>query len=118
MCFSDSSYLCSFLSFLFIFGSNAHPFVRVCADSGSTRLAIICPLHFQAFSPLQLPSLTSLNLRGNPLEQNSNVDLLKVLREFPSLTSLEVIMFIIIFKFVGLAIVSLKPRELFLKGAF
>ncbi|KAF3439686.1 hypothetical protein FNV43_RR17964 [Rhamnella rubrinervis] len=44
----------------------------------------------KAFSPLRLPSLTSLNLRGNPLEQNSFVDLRKVLREFPCLTSLEV----------------------------
>ncbi|XP_015889057.3 uncharacterized protein LOC107423918 [Ziziphus jujuba] len=42
------------------------------------------------FSPIQLPSLTHLNLRGNPLEQNSFVDLLNVLGEFPCLKSLEV----------------------------
>lgn len=48
---------------------------------------------FQEFSPIQLPSLTHLNLRGNPLEQNSFVDLLNVLGEFPCLKSLEVILF-------------------------
>ncbi|KAL5572343.1 hypothetical protein UlMin_021940 [Ulmus minor] len=44
----------------------------------------------KAFSPLRLPSLSYLNLRGNPLEQNSASDLFKVLRSFPSLQSLEV----------------------------
>ncbi|KGN66300.1 tubulin--tyrosine ligase-like protein 12 [Cucumis sativus] len=44
----------------------------------------------KAFSPVELPSLSYLNLRGNPLEQNSVGDLLKILKEFPCLSSLEV----------------------------
>ncbi len=48
---------------------------------------------FQAFSPVEFPSLSYLNLRGNPLEQNSVADLLQVLKEFPCLRSLEVILF-------------------------
>ncbi|MED6135685.1 hypothetical protein PIB30_049024 [Stylosanthes scabra] len=44
----------------------------------------------KAFTPNCLPSLSYLNIRGNPLEQNSIVDLLDILRTFPSLCSLEV----------------------------
>ncbi|PON41304.1 Tubulin--tyrosine ligase-like protein [Parasponia andersonii] len=44
----------------------------------------------KAFSPLRLPSLSYLNLRGNPLEQKTVGDLLRVLSGFPSLQSLEV----------------------------
>ncbi|GLT68020.1 hypothetical protein SLA2020_402840 [Shorea laevis] len=44
----------------------------------------------KAFSPVELPSLSYLNLRGNPLEQNSVGDLLEVLKGFPCLQSLEV----------------------------
>uniref|UniRef100_A0A2N9H5T5 Tubulin--tyrosine ligase-like protein 12 SET-like domain-containing protein n=1 Tax=Fagus sylvatica TaxID=28930 RepID=A0A2N9H5T5_FAGSY len=44
----------------------------------------------KAFSPVEFPSLSYLNLRGNPLEQNSVADLLQVLKEFPCLRSLEV----------------------------
>ncbi|XP_059433126.1 uncharacterized protein LOC132166341 [Corylus avellana] len=44
----------------------------------------------KAFSPVLLPSLSYLNLRGNPLEQNSVGDLLEVLKGFPCLQSLEV----------------------------
>lgn len=44
----------------------------------------------KAFSPVQLPSLSYLNLRGNPLKQNSVGDLLEVLKGFPRLQSLEV----------------------------
>lgn len=47
----------------------------------------------QAFSPVELPSLSDLNLRGNPLELNSGGDLLKVLKGFPCLQSLEVFLF-------------------------
>jgi hypothetical protein len=47
---------------------------------------------FQAFSPVELPSLSYLNLRGNPLEQNSVGDLLEVLKGFPCLQSLEVVL--------------------------
>ncbi|KAM6583596.1 hypothetical protein CsatB_010598 [Cannabis sativa] len=45
-------------------------------------------LIIKAFSPLRFPSLTYLNLRGNPLELKS--DLLRVLNGFPYLQSLEV----------------------------
>ncbi|KAM2218820.1 hypothetical protein TB2_017699 [Malus domestica] len=45
---------------------------------------------FQAFSPAQLPCLSYLNLRGNPLDETSAGDLLHLLRNFPSLQSLEV----------------------------
>ncbi|KAF3946588.1 hypothetical protein CMV_027162 [Castanea mollissima] len=44
----------------------------------------------KAFSPVELPSLSYLNIRGNPLEQNSVAVLLEVLKEFPCLQSLEV----------------------------
>ncbi|KAG7988599.1 hypothetical protein I3843_03G195500 [Carya illinoinensis] len=44
----------------------------------------------KAFSAVELPSLSYLNLRGNPLELNSGGDLLEVLKGFPSLQSLEV----------------------------
>lgn len=44
----------------------------------------------QAFSPVQLPSLSCLNLRGNPMEQNSAEEVLKHLQGFTCLRSLEV----------------------------
>ncbi|BBH08212.1 tubulin-tyrosine ligase [Prunus dulcis] len=44
----------------------------------------------KAFTPLQLPCLSYLNLRGNPLEETAVGDLLQLLRNFPSLQSLEV----------------------------
>ncbi|XP_050377119.1 uncharacterized protein LOC126794441 [Argentina anserina] len=44
----------------------------------------------KAFTPFQLPSLSYLNLRGNPLEETTRADFLYVLRSFPSLQSLEV----------------------------
>ncbi|XP_057750987.1 uncharacterized protein LOC130969331 [Arachis stenosperma] len=44
----------------------------------------------KAFTPNCLPSLSCLNIRGNPLEQNSIGGLLDLLRTFPSLCSLEV----------------------------
>ncbi|OVA10335.1 Tubulin-tyrosine ligase/Tubulin polyglutamylase [Macleaya cordata] len=44
----------------------------------------------ETFSPTELPSLSYLNLRGNPLDQNSVTDLLKLLKEFTCLRSLEV----------------------------
>ncbi|XP_061352507.1 uncharacterized protein LOC133297391 [Gastrolobium bilobum] len=44
----------------------------------------------KAFSPVCLPSLSYLNIRGNPLGQNSVGDLLDLLRRFPCLCSLEV----------------------------
>lgn len=56
-------------------------------------LFLIPPCLFQAFSPVELPSLSYLNIRGNPMEQNSVAVLLEVLKEFPCLQSLEVVMF-------------------------
>ncbi|KAL2327273.1 hypothetical protein Fmac_020700 [Flemingia macrophylla] len=44
----------------------------------------------KAFSPISLPSLSYLNIRGNSLKQNSAADLLDMLRMFPCLRSLEV----------------------------
>ncbi|BAT80043.1 hypothetical protein LR48_Vigan04g014200 [Vigna angularis] len=44
----------------------------------------------KAFTPICLPSLTYLNIQGNPLEQNSVGDLLDLLQRFPCLRSLEV----------------------------
>ncbi|KAJ8568776.1 hypothetical protein K7X08_030998 [Anisodus acutangulus] len=44
----------------------------------------------KAFNPDDIPSLSYLNLRGNPLDQNSLCDLLQLLRRFSCLDSLEV----------------------------
>ncbi|XP_058001912.1 uncharacterized protein LOC110640426 isoform X2 [Hevea brasiliensis] len=44
----------------------------------------------KAFSPVEMPSLSHLNIRGNPLEQNSVHELLEVLKGFPCLQALEV----------------------------
>ncbi|XP_051131543.1 uncharacterized protein LOC127251739 [Andrographis paniculata] len=44
----------------------------------------------EAFSPSELSNLSSLNLRGNPLDKMSVDELLKYLKEFTNLTSLEV----------------------------
>ncbi|KAJ8750695.1 hypothetical protein K2173_015876 [Erythroxylum novogranatense] len=43
-----------------------------------------------AFSPVELPFLSHLNIRGNPLEENTVAELFEVLNGFPSLQSLEV----------------------------
>lgn len=51
---------------------------------------------FQAFSPICLPSLSYLNIRENPLEQNSAADLLDLLRRFPCLRSLEVVLIFVV----------------------
>lgn len=39
----------------------------------------------------KMPLLSELNIRGNPLDQNSAGELLEVLKLFPSLSSLDVI---------------------------
>ncbi|VFQ96468.1 unnamed protein product [Cuscuta campestris] len=44
----------------------------------------------EAFCPTELPSLTHLNIRGNPLDQNTASDLLELLNQFSCLHSLEV----------------------------
>ncbi|XP_042492852.1 tubulin--tyrosine ligase-like protein 12 isoform X1 [Macadamia integrifolia] len=44
----------------------------------------------KAFSATEMPTLSYLNLRGNPLEQNSAEDLLKLLKGFSCLQQLEV----------------------------
>ncbi|KAK4396848.1 Tubulin--tyrosine ligase-like protein 12 [Sesamum angolense] len=44
----------------------------------------------KAFSPSELPILSFLNLRGNPLNENSSGELLKYLKGFNNLTALEV----------------------------
>lgn len=47
-------------------------------------------LNNKAFSPIEMPHLSYLNIQGNPLEENSTNELLEILRRFPSLNSLEV----------------------------
>ncbi|KAL2945111.1 Tubulin--tyrosine ligase-like protein 12 [Bienertia sinuspersici] len=47
-------------------------------------------LNNKAFSPLEIPHLSHLNLRGNPLDENSTQQLFEILKRFPSLNSLEV----------------------------
>ncbi|EEF46277.1 protein binding protein, putative [Ricinus communis] len=44
----------------------------------------------KAFSPVEMPLLSHLNIRGNPLEQNSVSESLALLEGFPCLQSLEV----------------------------
>ncbi|KAL6649321.1 hypothetical protein ACP70R_013545 [Stipagrostis hirtigluma subsp. patula] len=44
----------------------------------------------EAFSPSNLPSLSKLNIRGNPLDQTSRDDLLKLFSGFTQLQELEV----------------------------
>lgn len=44
----------------------------------------------KVFNPLELPLLTALNLRGNSLSQNSEHNLLELLRCFVNLRSLEI----------------------------
>lgn len=44
----------------------------------------------QLFSPVKMPLLAHLNLRGNPLDDISDKELMEFLKRFPSLTSLEV----------------------------
>ncbi|KAE8664349.1 hypothetical protein F3Y22_tig00112800pilonHSYRG00050 [Hibiscus syriacus] len=44
----------------------------------------------KAFSPFEMPNLSYLNIRGNPIEENSVSDLFGLLRAFYSLQSLEV----------------------------
>lgn len=46
--------------------------------------------NFQAFSVHELPLLSHLNIRGNPLDHNSVGELFEVLKLFPLLSSLEV----------------------------
>lgn len=46
----------------------------------------------QDFSPAVFPCLSYLNLRGNPLDENSAHDLLKLLRGFSSLKALKVLL--------------------------
>ncbi|KAJ4824823.1 hypothetical protein Tsubulata_048434 [Turnera subulata] len=43
-----------------------------------------------AFTPVEIPNLSHLIIRGNPLEPNSVSELLEVLKGFPCLQSLEV----------------------------
>lgn len=80
---------------------------------GSVNLAAFTDVgtfFFQAFSPAQLPCLSYLNLRGNPLDETSAGDLLHLLRNFPSLQSLEVILLGIIFSSIGVPSLTIKFR--------
>ncbi|KAJ8750906.1 hypothetical protein K2173_016087 [Erythroxylum novogranatense] len=67
---------------------NEHPLQRVTSLDLSNRC--ICSLINKAFSPVELPFLSHLNIRGNPLEENTVAELFEVLNGFPSLQSLEV----------------------------
>ncbi|OMO91799.1 Tubulin-tyrosine ligase [Corchorus olitorius] len=44
----------------------------------------------KAFSPFEMPNLSHLNIRGNPIEENSVSDLVGILKAFYCLQSLEV----------------------------
>ncbi|KAL5768517.1 hypothetical protein ACOSP7_015062 [Xanthoceras sorbifolium] len=65
-----------------------HPLQSVTSLDLSNRC--IHNLVNKAFSPAEMPSLSHLNIRGNPLEHNSVNELLEVLKKFPCLHSLEV----------------------------
>lgn len=53
-------------------------------------LILFCYAAAQVFSPVEMPSLSYLNLRGNPLEQNSVSELLQILKGFSCMNGLEV----------------------------
>ncbi|XP_057857600.2 uncharacterized protein LOC131066778 isoform X2 [Cryptomeria japonica] len=67
---------------------------RACPLKDVTELDLsnrsIHNLSNKVFNPLELPLLTSLNLRGNLLDQNSAENLLELLHGFVNLQSLEV----------------------------
>ncbi|CAE5964467.1 unnamed protein product [Arabidopsis arenosa] len=65
-----------------------HPLCNVTSLDLSNRS--IHNLVNKAFSVQEMPLLSHLNIRGNPLDQNSVGELLEVLKLFPSLSSLEV----------------------------
>lgn len=65
-----------------------HPLQSVTSLDLSNRS--IHSLINKAFSPAEMPSLSHLNIRGNPLKQNSVSELYKVLKGFTSLQTLEV----------------------------
>uniref|UniRef100_A0A2P2LZM1 Uncharacterized protein MANES_03G040400 n=1 Tax=Rhizophora mucronata TaxID=61149 RepID=A0A2P2LZM1_RHIMU len=67
---------------------NEHPLQSVTTLDISNRC--IHSLINKAFSPVEIPCLSHLNIRGNPLEQNSVSELLHLLKGFPCLQSLEV----------------------------
>ncbi|PKI43487.1 tubulin--tyrosine ligase-like protein 12 isoform X1 [Punica granatum] len=69
--------------------SDHHPLQSVTSLDLSNR-CIHNLVDSKAFSPAEMPSLSHLNLRGNPLNENSASDMLKVLEGFPTLNSLEV----------------------------
>ncbi|KAL9224210.1 hypothetical protein vseg_000271 [Gypsophila vaccaria] len=69
-------------------GDRDHQFLATTSLDFSDRR--IHNLINKAFSPVTFPHLTSLNLRGNPLEENTHSEVLEILRRFPSLSSLEV----------------------------
>ncbi|XP_077230015.1 tubulin-tyrosine ligase isoform X3 [Tasmannia lanceolata] len=65
-----------------------HPLTDVTTLDLSNRG--IRTLSNKAFSPIEMPSLSYLNLRGNPLDRTSVDDLLKILQGFSCLQALEV----------------------------
>ncbi|XP_050218847.1 uncharacterized protein LOC126669428 [Mercurialis annua] len=71
-----------------------------CINQGNSQLQSVTSLDLpnrcidslinKAFTPLEMPLLSHLNIRGNPLKQNSVGELVALLKEFPCLQSLEV----------------------------
>nr|GMC61561.1 tubulin--tyrosine ligase-like protein 12 [Ipomoea batatas] len=61
-----------------------------CVSSLDLSNRCINNLFNKAFSPIEMPSLSHLNIRGNPLDQNSANDLLELLNQFSCLSALEV----------------------------
>ncbi|KAL5698256.1 hypothetical protein ACHQM5_029320 [Ranunculus cassubicifolius] len=68
--------------------STVHPLESVTSLDLSSRG--IHDLSAKTFSPLQMPSLSHLNLRGNTFDQNSVDELYNLLKEFKNLQALEV----------------------------
>ncbi|KAF5202480.1 Tubulin--tyrosine ligase-like protein [Thalictrum thalictroides] len=70
------------------FHPNVHPLESMTSLDLTNRG--IHNLSIQTISPIKMGSLSYLNLRGNPFDQNSVEELLKLLKEFSCLQALEV----------------------------
>ncbi|KAL8161375.1 hypothetical protein V2J09_012864 [Rumex salicifolius] len=67
---------------------NEHPLKSLThLDLSNRGIHNIVNKHFSTF---KIPLLSHVNLRGNPLDEISDTELMEVMKSFPSLTSLEV----------------------------
>ncbi|KAK4761709.1 hypothetical protein SAY87_029593 [Trapa incisa] len=69
--------------------NSQHPLLGVTSLDLSNR-GIHNLVHNKAFSPVEMPSLSYLNLKDNPFDEISASDMLEVLKRFSNLSSLEV----------------------------